>query len=421
MNENPKASSSELRNLDPAHLLTSPRLAQWVLGVLVAIALGVLLPLVFQGPGAGEAAHRFVTDSVPLLALYLLLAGSVLACMVRRAKSVVRKLGAQPRPRLKPADVSVIVPVGFEPRQAAAVLRRAGYRHVSTTDRWAWGVKHRWSPLGTLLLHAAVLLGFVGAALAALPGMDRVEHLRVMPGERARVIAGSPHVTLQDLSARPGEGGALAALGAVVTASNGRRVRLRPDMPALIDPTTALVIEDYDLAPTFSVVPTSSLQPAFSKTAPLRLRRDGAVDRMTLSGERLGTYRLTVRLDRGDRERVVVLVERRDKALAGKWRLVHLETVLSRGELVKVGKARLRFDGLQRWAVVRAHRAPSAPVIGLALLVAVVGACLRLLLPRAEATVAIAGEGCAATVSVDAYRGSRSASAALAQRLGDAL
>ncbi len=397
---------------DPARLLASPRFAQWLLGVLAWVALVLLIPLVINGPGAGEAAQRFASVSLPFLALYTLLAGSLLVCMVGRFNGVRNRVSVRPRPRLSVGSNSVIAPSDFDPETAASVLRRAGYRHVETNGSWAWGVKYPWSPLGTLILHSSVLVALLGAALAVTPGIDRMTHVSALQGVTVKATDDVPELRLKSLDAVPGEQGTLLRLSGVVQTATGREVRVRPDLPALVDPITAVVIEDYDFASTFSAVPTGALLPVTRQVKALRLRKSGAADRLILDAGALGTYRITVRLDKANPENVIATTERR--AARGAWRLVDSERAFSKGEVATVGKIRLRFEGLRSYAILRVHRAPSGSIIALALLSAVLGAGLRLLLPRNEATIANVADSTVVTVAVDAYKGSRSASAKLA-------
>lgn len=397
---------------DPARLLASPRFAQWLLGFMGWLALVLLLPLVLNGPGAGEAARRFASTSLPFLAVYGLLAGSLLVCMIGRVNGVRRRVSANPRPRLSVGSNSVVAPSDFDAAKATRTLRRAGYRHVATGTSWVWGVKYRWSPIGTLVLHSSVLLALLGAALAVTPGVDRMTHVSALQGVPVTATDGVPALRLESLEAVPGEQGTLLRLSGVVRTAAGRAVRVRPDLPALVNPITAVVVEDYDLAPTFSVVPTSAPFPITREAKPLRLRKRGSVDRMILDAGRLGTYRITVRLVEAHPGAVIATTERR--GTRGAWRLIDSERRLGPGGVARIGKIRLRFEGLSQYAVLRVHRAPSGSIIGLALLMAVLGAGLRLLTPRNEATIASVADSTVVTVAVDAYKGSRSAAARLA-------
>lgn len=400
------------RNLDPARLLASPRLAQWVLIVLAVLILLVLLPLVVGGPGAGEAAQRFAADSLQFLVLYLILAGSLLVCMVRRLKGVARRVGIAPAPRLRVGSQTVVVSSEFDVTHAARVLKWAGYGHIATNDGWVWGVKHRWSPLGTLVLHSAVLLALVGAALAVIPGVDQMAHVSALPGQTVRLSPDAPELRLASLDARRSKEGTLIGLSAVMRTLGGKYYLLHRDLPVLVSPVTAVIAEDYDVAPSFSIQPTGSPSPVYRRTAALRLRRGAERDRMIVDAGRLGTYRITVRLDPTDSDNVIATTERRVER--GMWKLIDSERTFRPGDVVRVGAVRLVFDGLQPYAILRVHSAPSGPIITIALLAAMFGTSLRLLFPRAEATIAQLGSSTSATVVVDAYKGSRSASAALA-------
>lgn len=415
----PEQRNTPIDNLDPATLLASPRLAQWLLAALGALTISVLLPLVVSGPGAGEAAHHFASDSLLLALLYLMLAGSLVACMQKRWKSVARRMGAEPKPRLRPAAETVVMPIDFDAATAEQVLRSAGYRCVQRGDGWVWGLKNRWSPLGTIVLHFAVLVGLLAAAVGALPGVDSVEHARVRVGARASLPLEAGELTVTRLDARHAEADTLASLTARAVVPSGRTVTLRTDMPTLIGPATAVVAEDYDLAPRFSLLATdaATARPATVAAPPLRLRRAGAADRMVIGHRGLGSYRLTLRANTELPSTPTAMVERR---IRGRWRLVYSERALSPGDRFRVGRAWLRYDGMERWASLRVHRAPSAPLTALAIVLAVVGSCARLIFPRVEATVAARPDSTvAATVSIDAYRGSRSASALIAERLVD--
>lgn len=404
--------------VDMAQLLASPRTAQWVLAAMALITLSVLLPMVIAGSGAGEAAQRFASIAWPLLGLYIALAGSLLACMVRRLKGVARKAAVDPRPRRRASAATVLAPVDFDADAAADVLRRAGYRHVAQDEAWVWGVKHRWSPIGTILLHVAVLLGIVGAALAILPGVDRVEHVRALLDVETRLPFGTRSLTVSSLNAVRSADGTFLSLSALAETESGRRIALRPDLPAIVGPFSGVVLEEADISARFSVMPTSTATPDYGRTHALRLSRAGSVDRLEIGTARLGTYRVIVRSDAEDAAQAIVRVERKQRSKGGgEWRLVQAEKSMAPGDMLRVGRARLRFDGFGRWASLRIHKAPSAVMIFIALVLSVLGASMRLLLPRAEATIARSDGGSIATVSVDAYRGSRSASAQLAEAL----
>lgn len=397
--------------------LSAPKTAQTIMIAMAVIAALVLLPLTLLGGGAGESARRFASGSVAALGLYALLAGSLIACMIPRLRGVPRRVSTAPRPRLRAEPHTVVMPTPFDPPAAARTLKRAGYRHIEISERSVWGVKNRWSPMGTIVLHASLLLGVVGVGVAAIPGLETMTHAAALPGEALEGPNGSQPLTLARFAAEEGPEGTIDRLMAVVTTASGREVSVRPDLPALVGPVTAVTVEDFDVAASFSLLPTASAEPAYRHTAKLRLRSNASHDVATIDAGELGLYRVMVRRVHGAPETVLASVERLEQ---GEWRLVGPRSIYRRGELAELDGARLRFHGLEPYALLRMHRSPSAPLITLALLCAVAGACMRLVFPRREATVAAMDGGSGVTVVVDVYKGSRNESSRLALRLGEA-
>lgn len=419
MSTDDRNSGPPIQRLDLAAVLASPRTAQYLLGTLFGAVLVTVLPLAVLGPGAGEAARRVTAAAVPLIVLYLLLGAALTACMVRRFGSVQRKTRLEPMPRSGKNDLTICTSEPYDPDVAVKALRSLGFRRIRVLDDRVWAVKNRWSPYGTLLLHFSMLLLLAGAALSAIPGHNVMAHMEALEGESAHSEGRIESLTLSSLTAERDATGALIALRGKVTNKAGRTFTVRPDLPAIVNPMTVVMLEDQDLAASFTLSALDGSGRGVTITEPLRIVAEGAHDTIVIKAERLGRYRLVLRTASNISGGVVGSLERYENG--GWWKLIAEERTYTPGQTLWLDGAQLRFNGLSEYAILRAHRSLAAPIIGLGLLAAVLGTVLRLMLPRTDATVLAEADGCAVTVHEDVYRESRAKSALLARRLHQGL
>lgn len=163
--------------------LGSRRFALAVMLAWTALLLVWVVPFEFYG--LPEARIRAIVQGEPFFqAVYAVLAVCTLVCIAVRWPGVVSRVRRLPSADRRPhAGEGLEADGRFDAERAEAALTSAGYRRTVSGDGWAWGVRRRYAPLGTLVLHLAITASIVALAVATVPSLRFAGNLVLAEGE----------------------------------------------------------------------------------------------------------------------------------------------------------------------------------------------------------------------------------------------
>ena len=117
--------------------------------------------------------------------VYVTLGINTLACIGARVPAIVRRVGRLPVPDSSPRVSADAHPLegAWSLERAASALKTAGFPTRVSGDGWAWGVRNRYAPLGTIVFHLSFFVIIAGALLALDPRALYVGKAVVAEGE----------------------------------------------------------------------------------------------------------------------------------------------------------------------------------------------------------------------------------------------
>lgn len=406
---------SFLRPLGSTRVGTALMLA-WALLLVVWV-----VPFHFYGLPA-ERIRAIVADEPFFIAVYAALLLSTVVCIGLRTASVVRRALFAPSPESRPRMGSSVTGLAgpWDAGRAEAALGAAGYRQVVLGEGWAWGVRRRWGPLGTLLFHGSFILVAASVLLAyyvpAFSGSAVVAEGETFSGTAAEYadIEGSaegtpavPAVAFKVDEMRPrfhDDVLLFTQLDARVTA-NGRPRLVRVGTPWFPSATTMVRLEDFG----YALEIEEAFDPKNVQRSSIKLKAfpSGLVDSFQYDDNSPNSndkYVVTVAVygdykDRGGKPGVA------SYNLKKPYVDVTIDRLLSNGERRRLVDGRVAatpvsfalpsgpftIAGVSEWGRFRVTRDPSMPLMLAALLLAVAGLVLRLALPRTEALLSDTG------------------------------
>lgn len=402
-----------IRQLRAAYrLVASPRLAMTLMLSWVALMVVWAIPFVFYGLPAAQIA-RIVTQELFFRILYVMLSLATATCIVARIPVLLRRARRTPSPDSSPRSgrpASFVREGEWNSHRAHGALRALGMSHIVVADNWAWGVRNRYAPMGTVLLHTALLLIVAASVIPLISGPAFEGTAAVTEGEtfdsqgkdpfaeELKTDAPVPDVvfTLNRLEPRFHENLLLfTKLQGALSDKNGREHRLKLGAPWFVSPSTMVSVEDFGYSAEARIVrPDGRVTGPFVyrlKVFPSELR-----DYFDITSED-DAYRVTVQVfgdyadNNGvpglasfnrDNPRLLVTVHRVLES-QGTVPLIE-ERLVELREPIDLGGNVLTIDALPYYGVFRISRSPVAPLAMFALLLLVAGAVMRLCFPRIE-------------------------------------
>lgn len=422
-----------IRHLRAAYrLVASPRLAVTLMLSWVALMVVWAIPFVFYGLPADQIA-RIVTEELFFRILYVLLSLATATCIAARISVLIRRVRRAPSPNSAPRSgrhASFVCEGEWSSNRAQSALRALGMSGVVVTDTWAWGVRNRYAPLGTILLHTALLLIVAASVVPLVIGPAFEATAAVTEGEtfdsqgkdpfaeELKTDAPVPDVafTLNSLQPRFHEDLLLfTKLEGILSDKSGRVHRMRLGSPWFVSPTTMVSVEDFGYSAEARIVrPDGLVTGPFVyrlKVFPSELR-----DYFDITSED-DAYRVTVQVfgDYTDKDgspglasfnrdnpRLLVTVHR---VLESKGTVpVVEERLVELREPIDLGGNVLTIDALPYYGVFRISRNSVAPLAMVALLLLVTGAVMRLCFPRIEVLLLHESGAVSFHVMDDTYR-----------------
>lgn len=400
-----------------------------------------IIPFQFYGLPAPQMRNIVYRETF-FQVLYAALTVSTLACMGLRVGSVWRKIRRVPHADAKPRLPEDSVRAGSDLDSASTHVSRCGFRLAVRGESWAWGVRQRWSSLGTFALHGAMILLVVSGLVAAYGPQPFTGETVVSAGETFSSLP-QQWVSIEPEGARPPQlsftvDGVEAdfyrdlllftKLEARVIEEGGRTRDIALAQPWVVGPKTLVAIKDFGYS--IDVVSSTEASESPLRTFKLKVFPSEITDSFDASvGGK--TYRVYLRVygdyvDRagspGNRSfnlanpRMVVSVK---EVLTSKAEVERVpERLLSPGEPLAVPGGEVTIRAITRHAVFRVTVLPVAPYLFIAMLLAAVGAWLRLVSPRREVTLVDDGDtGVAIIVMDDTYGRDRAMERRLKSRI----
>jgi hypothetical protein len=425
------------------HWLASPTLATVVMAAWAALLLVWVLPFELYGL-PGERIRTLVSSEPFFWVVYVLLIASTAACILPRVARDYRRSRSLPSADRAPSQGSgTLAPVPWRSERAEAALGRAGYRTRVSGDGWVWGVRHRWSPLGTALFHASFFLLLAAALVAASPAWRFSGKTAVSVGERVGPAtpiyfekdgkAAPPAVTFTLVSITPRfyrDILLFTRLDSVLRKQDGSLQGVAVGSPWILGPSDALFVTDFGwtLEAQASSTETAPLPPSIYrlKTFPSGTPDEFKVRASGIEGDR--DYRVRVRLygdfvDRSGKPGSASFNLRNPAALITVTRILSNDaerTVVS-DRLVRIpgtvpiGEDTLRLERVGYYGVFRVVRSYSAPLAFLGLILGAAGLVMRLLLPRRQVLLAAHADGVVVSARSDVYGRDERAEARIAE------
>lgn len=364
--------------------------------------------------------------------VYGLVALSTLGCILPRIPSAVRKALRVPstlsRPRV-PTHRSSAVVGAWDAAKARRIVAQDGYGHLVEGEGWVWGVRNRWSPLGSVAFHVSLLLLMLSVTLLLVPSSTFSASAVVAEGESFDSEEGvfsdraTPEVppppaafTVRSIEPRFYKDLLLfTQLDSVLVDELGNTRSMSLAAPWIVNPMTLLAIEDfgYSLAVKDTVESSSSVPPQVYKLKAFPSSLSDSFDRNIGANG----YRFTVRIfgDYIDRSgmpgtksfnltepRIEVAVAR--VLSSGQTIEVVPARLVKPGDSIKVENGSVTFERVSYYGEYRLTRNLAAPFIFVSLLLLCVGTFARLLFPRREAVIANEDGGVFVAVNDEMYR-----------------
>lgn len=421
------------RYLRAAYQLLASRQLAVTLMISWAMLLVVwLIPFIIYGLPA-QQIDRIVTGEFFFRLVYAALLATTGICILARAPRLIANALRRPQPTARPR-------IGGTPQgqlsapwsadRAARVAKALRMHRVVSGDGWAWGVRNRLAPLGTIVFHLSFFL-IVGAGWLGLQPSARFEgKSAVSVGETFQSTDETAFTDLLTPEQDPPEISftvesfeprfyedilLFTKLQGVIKDSTGGSHRVAVGHPWVVSPTTLLSIEDFGYSADAQMTRMDgTLVGPFVyklKVFPAQMR-----DSFSINGT-AGTYRVDVQVygDYVDREgtpgsasfnlanpRLAITVNR--ILTTGMAQPVVTERIVALGEEIDVEGDTLVINQLPYYGVFRISRLSSAPLALAGIVLLVTGAVMRLVFPRVEILIAQDADGIVLFVRDQTYR-----------------
>lgn len=426
-----------------SRILSSPRSGTVLMLVWALLLVVWVVPFQFYGLPQ-EQVRAIVRSEYFFVIVYVALVVTTVACLIPRFRSIVSRARHIPASDAHPSmTAGVLLEETWDAEKAVAVLRKSGYRRVAVGEGWAWGVKRRFSPLGSLAFHGSFLV-LAAAVLVAhyipsFSGSVVVSEGETFSGARARYedvrkqppSGPPPRVSFKVDAIEPrfhDDVLLFTRLDSRLRTAGGVET-VRVGAPWFPSPTTVVRIEDFGYSlevedrfaagtPRQSVYRLHAFPSGQSDSFQYDSDAPGSNDKYIVTIAVYGDYRPS-----------------RDSApgvasfnLSNPRLLVSIQRLLSNGErrslvdrrLVRPGtvfdlpSGPLKIVGVSEWGRFRVTDDPAMPVFLLAVLIGTGGVVTRMAFPRVEALLLSGPDGIGVGVRRDAY----GSSVRLAARIG---
>lgn len=418
----------------------SRRLATALMLVWMGLLLVWIVPFQFYGLPA-EQIRNIIYREPFLLWVYAALCVVTVTCVWARVGPSVRRARTVPSPgaRARLGGAAVMVPGPWSASRAVDVLRTVGFPRIVEGEEWVWAVRNRWSPLGTVVSHFALVVAVACSAWWILRPAPFVGSAVVAEGERfdgslASYVettgAGAPSVAfdLESVSPRFHEDVLLFTnLDCVMTDDSGTRRTVRLGTPWYPSPDVQVALEDFGW--TVEVVggrdATTVVGPDVYK---LQVFPPGSADYIELAMAD-ARYRLKVVVygdyaDRDGEPGIASYNLRNPRIGLTVWRvlsnddplLVFRDRLVAPGEQVDVSpRDSIVFTDVGTYGKFRISRTFPAPLVVAIGLTMFAGFASRLVVPRAEVVLSRGAQG----VEIRARRELYGSSDAIATQIAD--
>lgn len=371
-------------------------LASWKLSVVLMVTAATYTAhlSVFARKSPAEVIHN-IAALAPFWVVYALLLVNTGWCLWRRWPLLKHDVALAPV--LANAAPSWEQPFPLaDPAQARALLEARGYVAREAEGGAAWGVRHRWSAVGTWLFHGS----FFVLAAGFVTTLAFREEFRVVVavgedyvGAEGQVLGreGSPLVTLGMPSVRFTHERLepefwrdqllFTKLESVLALEGGERVETAINRPVWLGGATVIRLSGFGYAPRVVISSEKSgvLEDSFRR---MNLFPPGQRD--FVRPERL-PHRFYLRLfpdlevtDGVPSSKTLALVNPGLAVRAVRGRLELGEKLLRLDEPFAVEGFEFKVPELRYWGEFRLLRDPGAPVLGLALVMGLLGLALKL-------------------------------------------
>jgi hypothetical protein len=394
---------------------TSPDLGQWLGSTRLSVVLMVVTAqyYLFLAIWSGSSPPHVVQNIaglIPFWLLYALLLINTGVCLWRRLPVLRRDVAAAPRLAERPAEWELETAPGTSVEEARALLRRIGFRRTVVDDGRVWGLRRRWSALGTYLFHGAFFLLAAGFLLTFLSRQEAT--VRIATGEQ---YSGRPDQVVSISPPRALAAGIPAldfkverilpefwrdqllftTLEAEIERGGGARSLTRINRPLWVGPATFLRLSGFGYAPRYEIVDRRGvvLGGAFIK---MNVFPPGQRDYFVLPDHPHRIYVEVlpdVEMEQGAPVTSSLnLVNPAVELRVFRGRVDLGGGLLRQGEGFEFEGLTLRFPEIRYWGEFSIVRDPGAPLLFLGYLIALTGLSLKLPGRRAEAEWR-AGEG----------------------------
>jgi len=397
--------------------LTSRKGSHWLLGAMIALLVVWLAP--FQLTGQPSATIEAIAWTWwPFVIAYALIGIATLVCTYTRARTDIGRARIDAAPQGDPTEGAEKAAMPFG--RVLGLLRGRGYSVVEG-EHSARAVRRAWAPLGGSVFHIGILVFAGGLILNA--ATTQVVSFRVVEGQTF-----AQGLAAVDETGSAGPAGLVASytlarvqpdyykdfllfsrLDATLNAVDGTSRTFALARPLWLDPITLLSIQDYGLAPRFSV---KRLDASIEESAVVAMNvfppgTEDQADFLT-TGARL---KARVYPDYGEVNGKPVSLSyniRNPKLLLAISSAAEPGKLLGRGlvgegESIDAGSLRVTSLGVLRYGTFKITRSPGSPVVALGFLMMAFGLVARIAGQRIDVRLWDAGDGVYFDAHADMY------------------
>jgi hypothetical protein len=385
-----------------------PEFGQWLGStrlsvVLMIVAAQYYLFLAIWSASSPPHVVQNIAGLIPFWLVYGLMLINTGVCLWNRFPVLRRDLAAAPRLTERPADWELDTPPVTSADGAHTLLRRLGFRTGIRNVDHVWGLRRRWTALGTYLFHGAFFLLALGFLFTLLARQETI--VRVAVGERyegrgdqvssvsaPRVLAaGIPALDFTVERIHPefwNDQLLFTELEAEIEHGNGKRSRTRINRPLWVGPGTFLRLSGFGYAPRYEIVDRRGvvLDGAFIK---MNVFPPGQRDYFVLPEHPHRVYLEVLPdavVEQGQAHtRSLNLINPAVQLQVQRGRLDLGEGLLQQGEGFEFEGLTLRFPEIRYWGEFAIVRDPGAPLLFLGYLIGLAGLLLKLPGKRSEA------------------------------------